>query len=341
MANDPRAIVFLGPSVPKAHVPSLGFDVRPPAQQGDVLRALAAGAKRIGIIDGYFDQVPSVWHKEIVYALERGVLVYGAASMGALRAAELHSFGMIGIGRVFELYRDGILEDDDEVALLHASAEDGHRPISEAMVNLRDLVDAAVAANVIARAEADVAVAELKALPYPQRSIPRLVELAPALGSFVKQPRIPLKERDALALFERLASGDDRPADETNRTRAERTVFFERLRQEIERARAGPPSDAPERRRRRAALLAILATKHALQAGATPTGEDIEAVLREHMTKNGLATPEALEAFLATSGTDLERFLDDVRAEATVRRLELVYAADIDRAALPRDTEEE
>ena len=175
-----------------------------------------------------------MWHKEILFAIEGGVIVYGAASMGALRAAELHPFGMIGVGHVFEMYRDGVLEDDDEVALLHASAEDGHRPISEALVNLRDLADAAVAANVIDRATADAAIAQLKALPYPQRSVRKLLELAPALASFVKQPRTPLKERDALALLERMQSGAEGPA---TKTRVERTVFFERLRQQIEKER--------------------------------------------------------------------------------------------------------
>lgn len=40
-----------------------------------------------------------------------------------LRAAELHSFGMEGVGRILESYRDGILTDDDEVALVHGPAD--------------------------------------------------------------------------------------------------------------------------------------------------------------------------------------------------------------------------
>ena len=79
----------------------------------------------IAIIDGYFDSVPAVSHKEILVALSMGVPVYGAASMGALRVAELHHFGMIGVGRIFERYREGSLEDDDEVAVVHGSADAG------------------------------------------------------------------------------------------------------------------------------------------------------------------------------------------------------------------------
>ena len=78
----------------------------------------------IGIIDGYFENIPSVWHKEILWAMSQGIHVFGSASMGALRAAELAPFGMEGVGAIFEAYRDGWLEDDDEVASedgLHAS----------------------------------------------------------------------------------------------------------------------------------------------------------------------------------------------------------------------------
>ena len=74
----------------------------------------------IGIIDGYFEVTPTVWHKEILWAMAQGIHVYGSASIGALRAAELCSFGMTGVGRIFVAYRDGILTDDDEVAVMHA-----------------------------------------------------------------------------------------------------------------------------------------------------------------------------------------------------------------------------
>ena len=98
---------------------------RGPVAQGDVYRAVTAvePLESIGIIDGQFDHVPAVWHKEILWAMDRGVHVYGSASMGALRAAELHAFGMEGVGEIFECYRDGTLEDDDEVAVVHGAAD--------------------------------------------------------------------------------------------------------------------------------------------------------------------------------------------------------------------------
>ena len=44
---------------------------------------------------------------------------------------------MEGVGTIFESYRDGILEDDDEVAIVHGPAEAGFLAGSEAMVNIR------------------------------------------------------------------------------------------------------------------------------------------------------------------------------------------------------------
>ena len=112
------SIVFVGPTLEPEEVAAAGdFTCLPPVSQGDVYRAARSRPRAIGIIDGYFSGAPSVWHKEILWAISEGVPVFGSASMGALRAAELHSYGMRGVGRIFEAFRDGVLEDDDEVAV--------------------------------------------------------------------------------------------------------------------------------------------------------------------------------------------------------------------------------
>ena len=84
-----------------------------------------------------FEAQPSVWHREILDALDAGVPVLGGASMGALRAAELCGLGMRGAGRIFRWYRDGIVIDDAEVALLHAGAEHAWRALTVPQVNVR------------------------------------------------------------------------------------------------------------------------------------------------------------------------------------------------------------
>ena len=132
--------MFVGPTLRPEDLPQDGdIVVLPPVAQGDVYRVAQERPSAIGIVDGYFEGVLSVWHKEILWAMAEGIHVFGSASMGALRAAELHQFGMRGIGRIFEAYRAGELEDDDEVAVIHGPAETGYLALSEAMVNIREI----------------------------------------------------------------------------------------------------------------------------------------------------------------------------------------------------------
>jgi hypothetical protein len=135
-------ILFVGPSLPDAALLyGSTIEARPPAAHGDVLAAVRAGATAIGIVDGNFEHVAPVWHKEILHALENGVAVFGAASMGALRAAECDAFGMIGIGRIYEDYASGRRIDDADVALLHGPAQLGYPALSLPLVNADATLD--------------------------------------------------------------------------------------------------------------------------------------------------------------------------------------------------------
>src|SRR2546422_9858099 len=101
--------------------------------------------------------------------MSQGVHVFGAASIGACRAAELHAFGMIGVGQIFELFLHGKLEDDDEVAVAHCPAEFGYRPTSVAMVNIRATMAAAVPSVIIAGATRSKLARIRKERHYPDR----------------------------------------------------------------------------------------------------------------------------------------------------------------------------
>ena len=147
-----------------------GFEFRPPVRQGELYAAACRSPRAIGIIDGYFDGQPAVLHKEILWALARGIAVFGASSMGALRAAELHSFGMRGVGRIFEAYRDGELTDDDEVALIHGPPETGYIRLSEPMVNIRATLEKAVEERIIDQATGARLAAGAKARFYQLRT---------------------------------------------------------------------------------------------------------------------------------------------------------------------------
>jgi len=208
-----RAIVFAGPSLPPASRPAgtPGIEWRPPVRQGDVARAVLTAPAVIGIIDGYFEIVPTVWHKEILWAMAQGIHVLGAASIGALRAAELDAFGMRGIGRIYEQFRDGILEDDDEVAVLHGPEELGYPALTEAMVNMRATFDEARRFGVLTPDIAAHLTAIAKSLFYKERTYDAVFERATASGLSVitlrdfaaslPASRIDQKRRDADALL--------------------------------------------------------------------------------------------------------------------------------------------
>ena len=137
-----RAVVFAGPSIFGIDPTLLAaIDLRPPAGRGDLLRAAADGARAIGLIDGLFENEPAVWHKEILYALSRDIPVLGAASMGALRAAECAAFGMVGIGGIFEEYASGARVADADVGVAHAPAELGYQPMSVALVDAEAVLE--------------------------------------------------------------------------------------------------------------------------------------------------------------------------------------------------------
>lgn len=166
-----QLFVFAGPSLAESQLLNDGsVTMLPPCRQGDVYRATLKEPAALGIVDGYFEGVPSVWHKEILWALSQGVHVLGAASMGALRAAELDGFGMQGIGEIYQAYRDGTYEDDDEVALVHGPAEAGYVALSEPMVNVRQTLRRAKENGILSGASHDAFLAMAKEVHYKGRT---------------------------------------------------------------------------------------------------------------------------------------------------------------------------
>jgi hypothetical protein len=216
-------LFFVGPSVARDEfveacksIPA-EVQVRPPAQQGDLLRLHHCLPDVVGILDGFFFQQPSILHKEILWTMQRGVRVLGAASLGALRAAELNVFGMEGIGAIYKMYKAGRIEGDDEVAVLHADAADGWRPLSDPLVNIRWNLRLAVARRVVsARAASDV-LASARSLHFTQRTFDAALHLArrhgtraeprelDALRDFLRREAVDLKRQDALALVQVVA----------------------------------------------------------------------------------------------------------------------------------------
>jgi hypothetical protein len=182
---------------------------RGPAGQGDIARAALEGATAIGLIDGRYEDVAAVWHKEILFALEQGVQVIGAASMGALRAAECAAFGMVGLGKVFERYRSGELVDDAAVAQLHAPPELDHAPLTEALVNVEATIAHFREIGAVSKDEAERLDKGARALFFKDRTYPRILAHAglaegqrgKELKQLIKTSRVDVKREDALLLL--------------------------------------------------------------------------------------------------------------------------------------------
>jgi hypothetical protein len=194
-------VVFLGPTLALEDAERvLDADYLPPICRGDLDR-LPDHVRFVGIVDGEFFQSLSVSPKEVVKLLRRGVTVFGASSMGALRAAETWKFGTIGVGQIFTMFRDGILDADDEVALVYE--RDTYRNLSIPLVNLRAALDMATAANVIDKQEKDDLLLRIKSLYFPSRSHQALYAMSPRLRDYFSAVAPPdIKRDDALEMLQ-------------------------------------------------------------------------------------------------------------------------------------------
>ncbi|MEW2164379.1 TfuA domain-containing protein [Streptomyces sp. NPDC007084] len=160
-----------------------GIRWRPPARHGDFFDPAIADTDTVVLVDGLYHQAPAVRHKELLALLARGVRVIGAASIGALRAAELHPYGMEGVGAVYELYRAGTLTADDEVAV-GQDPVDG-RALTWPLVNLRHVLGLAAAEGVLPPGprSADRLLAGLRGVYYAQRTPAAVRALCRRMGA--------------------------------------------------------------------------------------------------------------------------------------------------------------
>jgi TfuA protein len=174
-------VVFLGPSLARAEAEALiAADYRPPIRRGD-LEAVERG-RPVVILDGEFDQSLSVSPKEILRCLEAGSVVLGASSMGALRAAELAPLGMIGVGRIFELYRTGQIDGDDEVAVSYCPLTMQAHTIP--LVNIRCWLESARCAGCLESTEPERILRRARRIFYADRTPERMLAvLGESLGA--------------------------------------------------------------------------------------------------------------------------------------------------------------
>jgi hypothetical protein len=340
--------VFVGPTLRREEVATACDAIcLPPVAQGDVYRVAQQNPRAIGIIDGYFNGAPSVWHKEILWALSQGIQVFGSASMGALRAAELHSFGMHGVGRIFEAFRDGVLEDDDEVAVVHGPAETGFAALSEPMVNIRATLERAEADGLLSAFARHALETFAKSLFFPRRSWPAILGSGSAhgvseaelreLGTWLPRGRIDQKREDALAMLAAMKQAVAEPDPPRPNFEFEWTHFWDEMvaRLSIDPSASGTSSTVPQRgvleelrlegpksyaQAKAQALLRLFAGLEAKRRGLEPSLEAGRAVLGRMRAALGLFTRAELDAWLARNHLDVasfERLIEDhARSEA-------------------------
>lgn len=205
-----RVFAFGGPSLtPDDRAAMADIIWLPPAQAGDLLALKATSGDRVCLIDGYFDHRPSVRHKEILYLLARGMTVFGAASMGALRAAEMRSLGMRGVGAIYRGFADGRLTGDDEVALVHGPEEWGWKALTLPLVDCRAAVHRALRAQFIDSCEARLILSAAASQHFSEREWSLVLQetsLSPSrqqeIRLWIADNCISQKRLDALACIE-------------------------------------------------------------------------------------------------------------------------------------------
>jgi hypothetical protein len=209
-----RVVVYTGTSI-NYHdaMKILNADYRPPVKRNDIKRIMRNPPDIIGIIDGVFFDRASVAHREIIDAIKSGVIVVGGGSMGALRASELDSYGMIGVGMIYDMYRSGVLESDDEVAVTFD--QDTMETLSVPLVNIRATLGFAVESGLLEHEIADSILDIARKLFYPDRNYRNIVHESIKKGiisdpdqgkllDLLLEHEVDVKREDAVRVLEKI-----------------------------------------------------------------------------------------------------------------------------------------
>lgn len=193
----------------------------PSIKKGDVIKAIKSGYERIVIIDGNFGWTPSVWHKEILIALDYGIEVFGASSMGAIRAAELDSFGMKGMGVVYSMYKNGVIDADDEVAIAFSPYNNLQ---TVPLINIR------ITLEKLHLESKKTVFSKIKKIFYAERTWSKIAEIIPKnILDLIRLNYVDIKREDALSLLKYIALlSSQSKIDYGNRNR-QFTVFEKKL----------------------------------------------------------------------------------------------------------------
>ncbi len=204
-----KVIVFTGPSLNHEEASRiLEAEYHPPVKRGDILKAIQEGSVDvIVIIDGIFYPEPAVAHREIIEALKRGIKVVGGSSMGALRASELDELGMIGVGYIYRKYKDGLIESDDDVAVVFDPKT--LEPLSDSLITMEYNFRKACKQGIIFEDELKSLLKTAKSIFYPKRTYERVYiecdidkSTLRRLRKFIEREGVDIKKIDAIKVLE-------------------------------------------------------------------------------------------------------------------------------------------
>jgi hypothetical protein len=168
--------VFAGPSLPpEDRIAIDGVTYLPPASRGDVERA-SKEFDAVLLVDGVFhhDLAPSP--KEC-YAATLRARMFGASSMGALRACECAPYGFTPLGAIAQWYVHEVIDGDDEVAVLTHPRT--HVALTVPVVNVRYTARLALRRGILSRTEHDAFITGARDVFYMDRTWDDALEHAP------------------------------------------------------------------------------------------------------------------------------------------------------------------
>lgn len=239
MAASPPFVVFLGPTLKVEEARAIADAVYlPPAAQGAIIEAVRRfNPRAILIIDGLFQSEPAVRHKEILWALDQGIAVLGAASMGALRAAELHQYGMVGVGLIYRWYRRWPGAPDDAVAVVHTPHEIGAEALTASLIDLLMTIRQAARQGALTALERSLLEGAARRLNFRDRTFANVAAAAGIDAGRLDAHLVAQKKHDAVAALSRL--GKVNPG-----TGGKNFVWTTNFLRDLDHAGLAPPADA-------------------------------------------------------------------------------------------------
>lgn len=201
--------VYAGPSLPADCRPSYP-DIRwyPPAERGDLDQLDALEGTTVVLADGHMIHRHPPSPTEVYDLVKRGYTVWGCASLGALRAAELRNHGVRGFGWVYERIVDRTITYDDElVAVLDPRTD---KAATLFLVNIRYGLEQLTAARRIGAPQARLIIDGLSGVHFEQRTKAMCQQLASEAGMAVSvidaMLAADVKQHDTRTLIDRLTT---------------------------------------------------------------------------------------------------------------------------------------